>query len=269
MTEKKKIRIDLSIGDSREVLKGFEPESVSALVTDPPYGLGEEPDPIELLRGWMEEGHHQGKGGGFMNKSWDAQVPGPGIWKEVIRVLKPGAKGAVFAGTRTLHLMISALRFAGFRIETVKSYCYGSGFPKSHNVYKALKKKLEKDGRYGPEGEKRCQCVDDDYQYTDDLFDVDGMPDLNADEQRKIILDDYDDHDLTCRVCSWCLLPDDQYVESLQGKGTALKPAWEPIVIVSKPEGEVKVNEREILENYGFTDEEIQYIMAGSDDELR
>ena len=261
------LTIDLSIGPCQDVLQDVEDNTFDALVTDPPYGLGTEPDPLELLRGWMQDGHHEGKGSGFMNQSWDSMVPGPGIWKEVIRTLKPGAKGAVFAGTRTLHLMMSALRFAGFRIETVKSYCYGSGFPKSHNVYKALKKKLEKDGRYGPEGEERCRCMDDGYQYTDDLFDIDGQPDHNADHDRKIILDDYDDHDLTCRVCSWCLLPDDQYVESLQGKGTALKPAWEPIIMVSKPEGEVKVNEREILENYGFTDEEINYVLTGVENE--
>lgn len=254
--------IRLDIGACEEILHDHDENSIDAVVTDPPYGLGNEPEPIPMLRSWIHDENYD-MGSGFMSASWD-QVPPPSVFQEVLRVLKPGKKGAFFSGTRTVHLTMSSLRLAGFEVEGVWSWAYGSGFPKSMNVYKKLKKNLLKDDRYGEDGELRCECVsdDEDYTYTDEMFDPEAGPDNDREQERKIILDDYGDHDLTCRVCSWCLLPDDQYIESLDGLGTALKPAWEPIIICRKPEGPVKVDVESILESYGFNDDEIELIMT-------
>lgn len=255
MPKKKTLKIDLSIGDSAKVLRDtFEPNSIDALITDPPYGLGQEPDPVELLRGWIQQGDHAGKGGGFMNANWDSIVPGPGIWQEVLRVLKPGARGGAFFGTRTLHLGVASLRIAGFSIEKIHAWCYGSGFPKSLNVHKSLVKKVSK--RYG---DSRCKCMDPDYE---NLFDPTAVRDLTQKKPRKLILDDYDENKLTCRVCSWCALPDQNYMNSLQGLGTALKPAFEPIVIVRKPEVPIQLDLPELLTKYGCSEDQIEYIMT-------
>lgn len=262
MNEKKKLEINLRTGDCLKVLKETPDEFYDAAITDPPYGLGKEPDPVELLRGWIHTGHYDPGGGGFMSSNWDSIYPGPGTLSEIRRVVKKGARCGFFAGTRTLDIAMSSLRFAGFEIENVYSWVYGSGFPKSHNIYKALHKKLKKDGRYGAEGDLRCSCVDEDYVYSDELFEADAKPDPDQENDRCLILDDYGDNDLTCRVCSWCLLPDQQFIDSTEGLGTALKPAWEPIIIVRKPETPIELDYRELLEKYGCSEEQIEYIMT-------
>src|SRR5690625_6994457 len=73
-----------------------------------------------------------------MGKSWDSFVPPPSLWREVYRVLKPGGHALVFAGTRTQDLMTISLRLAGFEVRDVIEWLYFSGFPKSHNVSKAV-----------------------------------------------------------------------------------------------------------------------------------
>lgn len=129
-------------GDSIEVLRTLEPESVDAVVTDPPYGLGNtSPKHVaECLRAWSEGETWQPTGRGFMGRSWDAWVPPPELWREVLRVLKPGGHAVVFAGSRTQDLMSVALRLAGFEIRDTLMWLYGSGFPKSLNVSKAIDK---------------------------------------------------------------------------------------------------------------------------------
>jgi DNA modification methylase len=123
-----------------EELKKMPDHSVDSVVTDPPYGLSQEPDIREVLEKWLagEDYHH--RGGGFMGKTWDSFVPGPSLWREVYRVLKPGGHALVFAGTRTQDL-ITALRLAGFEIRDVVEWLYFSGFPKSMDVGKAFDKK--------------------------------------------------------------------------------------------------------------------------------
>ena len=107
-------------GNSLEVLKTLEDNSVDSIVTDPPYELG------------------------FMGKKWD----GTGIaynvelWKECLRVLKPGGHLLAFGGTRTYHRMTCAIEDAGFEIRDCIQWLYGSGFPKSHDISKAIDKKL-------------------------------------------------------------------------------------------------------------------------------
>lgn len=100
----------LILGDSLIELAKLEPNSIDAVVTDPPYGLS------------------------FMGKKWDYDVPSVEIWREVIRVMKPGAHLLSFGGTRTYHRMVVAIEEAGFEIRDQLQWLFGSGFPKSHNI---------------------------------------------------------------------------------------------------------------------------------------
>jgi len=115
----------LHCGDSLAYLKTLPDNSVDAVVTDPPYGLGNPPDPNEVLRSWLDTGHHEVKGGGFMGKEWDAFVPQPAFWKEVYRVLKPGGHVAAFFGTRTYDWGTMAIRLAGFEVRTQLTWVFG------------------------------------------------------------------------------------------------------------------------------------------------
>src|SRR5690606_19306243 len=102
------------IGDCLEVLKTFPDNVFDSVVTDAPYGLSKEPDIYEVLTKWLNGEDYKHRGGGFMGKTWDSFVPGPSVWKEVYRVLKPGGHLLCFAGTRTEDLMSIAIRMAGF-----------------------------------------------------------------------------------------------------------------------------------------------------------
>ena len=89
MENKMKIN-NVYVGNNIEVLKTFPDNSIDSVVTDPPYGLGKEPNAIEVLQSWTTNGYHEVKGKGFMGKEWDAFVPQPIFWKEIYRVLKHG-----------------------------------------------------------------------------------------------------------------------------------------------------------------------------------
>ena len=108
--------IELLHGDCLERLKELPDNSVDACVTDPPYGLS------------------------FMGKAWDYHVPTVDVWREVLRVLKPGGHLLAFAGTRTQHRMAVQIEDAGFEIRDLIAWVYGSGFPKSLDVSKAIDK---------------------------------------------------------------------------------------------------------------------------------
>jgi DNA modification methylase len=103
-------------GDCLQVLKTLPDNSVDSVVTDPPYGLS------------------------FMGKKWDYDVPSEDIWRECLRVLKPGGHLLAFAGTRTQHRMAVRIEDAGFEIRDMIAWVYGSGFPKSLDVSKAIDK---------------------------------------------------------------------------------------------------------------------------------
>ena len=103
-------------GNSIEELKKFPNNYFGSVVTDPPYGLS------------------------FMGKKWDYDVPSVELWKEVFRVLKEGGHLLAFAGTRTQHRMAVNIEDAGFEIRDMIAWVYGSGFPKSHNIGKAIDK---------------------------------------------------------------------------------------------------------------------------------
>ncbi len=106
----------LICGEALETLKTMEDNSVDSIVTDPPYGLS------------------------FMGKRWDYDVPSVEIWTEALRVLKPGGHLLAFAGTRTQHRMAVNIEDAGFEIRDMLAWMYGSGFPKSLNIGKAVDK---------------------------------------------------------------------------------------------------------------------------------
>lgn len=129
-------------GDCLEVLATLPDASVDAVVTDPPYGLTEirETDVRDALTKWLAGEPYRPKKRGFMGRGWDAFVPGPEVWRECLRVLKPGGHLAVFAGTRTVDLMALGLRLAGAQIRDEIAWLYGSGFPKSLDVSKAIDK---------------------------------------------------------------------------------------------------------------------------------
>jgi DNA modification methylase len=126
--------------DCIEVLKALPENSIEACLTDPPYGLSQhsEADIRACMAAWLAGKPYVHGGAGFMGKEWDSFVPGPEMWKELYRVLKPGAHLLVFAGTRTADLMSMALRLAGFECRENLLWCFGSGFPKSANVSKMI-----------------------------------------------------------------------------------------------------------------------------------
>ena len=108
---------ELMLGDCLDRLKELPDNSVDAVVTDPPYGIS------------------------FMAKKWDYDVPSVDVWTEAMRVLKPGGHALIACGTRTQHRMVVNIEDAGFEIRDVVSWIYGSGFPKSLNISKAIDKR--------------------------------------------------------------------------------------------------------------------------------
>ena len=124
----------IHVGDCLEWLRTLPDCSVDSCVTDPPYGLGREPDPREVLAAWLSGDAYQPGGRGFMGKAWDSFVPSPVVWAEVFRVLKPGGHLLAFAGSRTYDWIALGVRLAGFEIRDQIMWLYGSGFPKSHNL---------------------------------------------------------------------------------------------------------------------------------------
>ena len=132
-------------GDCLEELKKLEDNSVDAVITDPPYGLSNtKPQQVaDVLKAWVtgDTVSVPAKRGGFMGKDWDSFVPPPAVWAECMRVLKPGGHMAVFAGARTQDLMGLSIRLAGFEIRDTLGWVYGSGFPKSHDIGKAIDKR--------------------------------------------------------------------------------------------------------------------------------
>jgi len=116
-------------GDSLVELAGLEDASVDAVVTDPPYGLSGHPDMTEMLAAWISGREYSPGKTGFMGREWDKFVPGPAVWKECLRMLKPGGYALVFAGSRTQDLMGLALRMAGFEIRDSIAWLYGTGYP--------------------------------------------------------------------------------------------------------------------------------------------
>lgn len=102
--------------DCLDFLRTVPDATFTAIVTDPPYGLS------------------------FMGKGWDKVLPPDEVWRECLRVLKPGGVALVFSGTRTFHRLTCSVEDAGFEIRDCMMWLYGSGFPKSLDVSKAIDK---------------------------------------------------------------------------------------------------------------------------------
>lgn len=141
-------KVVLHHGDCLDVLATLPDASVDAVITDPPYGLANtDPRHVEeTFRRWINgERDYLPGGRGFMGKEWDAFVPPVAVWDECLRVLKPSGHVLTFAGSRTVDLMTLGLRLAGFDIRDSIAWLYGSGFPKSLDVSKAIDKRREED----------------------------------------------------------------------------------------------------------------------------
>lgn len=214
--------INLFHGDCLDILKSLPDDSVDSIVTDPPYGLSKEPDMMEVLRHWLAGDDYQHQGGGFMGKTWDSFVPGPAVWRECLRVLKPGGHLLAFFGSRTQDMGTLALRLAGFEIRDSIAWMYGSGFPKNMDISKQIDKmagaEREVIGRKGG----RYASPKQDFRG--------GALHSGADTQKTAILDEV-------------TAPATEAAMTWDGWGTALKPAHEPITMARKPfKGSVTAN---------------------------
>jgi DNA modification methylase len=183
-------------GNNKELLKNIATNSIDSIVTDPPYELG------------------------FMGKKWDNTgiAYDVELWKECLRVLKPGGHLLAFSGTRTYHRMAVAIEDAEFEIRDMIEWVYGSGFPKSHNIRKAVDKLLGNErelvgkkptGADTPTGKGTMQLS------KKTFIDLDGKRVFNLTKGTS-------EH---------------------EGWGTALKPAHEPICMARKPLSEKSVAE--------------------------
>jgi DNA modification methylase len=140
------MNIDLRLGDCIEILKTLEDNSVDSIVTDPPYHL------TSIVKRFGKEGSAPAQYGtdgafaraskGFMGKEWDGGDIAfrTDVWSECYRVLKPGGHLLSFGGSRTYHRMAVAIEDAGFEVRDQIMWIYASGFPKSHNIGKAIDK---------------------------------------------------------------------------------------------------------------------------------
>ena len=210
-------------GDCLEELKKLEDNSVDAVVCDPPYGLSNtKPQQVaDVLKAWVtgDTVSVPAKRGGFMGKDWDSFVPPPAVWEECMRVLKPGGHMAVFAGARTQDLMGLSIRLAGFEIRDTLGWVYGSGFPKSMDISKAIDKAA------GAERE------------------VIGSKVTGNAKQRTSATGEFVDGNHGGQQVVDVTAPATSEAQRWDGWGTSLKPAIEPILLCRKPlDGTVAAN---------------------------
>lgn len=181
--------INLMLGNCLERMRELPDNSVDSIVTDPPYGLS------------------------FMGKKWDYDVPSTEIWAECLRVLKPGGHLLAFAGTRTQHRMAVRIEDAGFEIRDMIAWVYGSGFPKSLDVSKAIDKAAGAEREFVPVGNAVKRMI----------------PGADQNETGSWIKDNGREYQPGTST------PATEAAQQWQGWGTALKPALEPITVARKP----------------------------------
>ena len=225
--------MELRQGDALEVMRGLEPCSVDAVVTDPPYGLGfmgkewDKPGASFVERKAAKGNRFDHVGGNhnpinFQDAARTRRVEGQRFqawameWAgEVLRVAKPGAHLLAFGGTRTFHRLACAIEDAGWEVRDCLSWLYGSGFPKSLDVSKAI------DRAAGAERE-----VVGHYQSPENTTGWKGQNSRGVSYVGTAIPDG------ELRPIS---APATNAAREWQGWGTALKPAWEPIILARKP----------------------------------
>ena len=220
--------IRLWYADCKDLMSQWEENRFDSIVTDPPYGLefmGKEWDKLESQKHNepYSEKEAGGLGGYKHHIRYGVNTPAMQEWHyswttQALRVLKPGGHALVFGGTRTHHRLMCALEDAGFEIRDVLMWVFGSGFPKSMDISKQMDKQAGADrkvvgrgkGRTGAKAQPNAGSTfsDDNYQWPGE-FDT-TSPSTNAAKQ-------------------W------------EGWGTALKPAYECIILCRKPISEKNV----------------------------
>lgn len=187
-------------GDCLKIMRDMPANSIDSCVTDPPYELG------------------------FMGKSWDSTgiAYNVDMWREVLRILKPGGYLLSFGGTRTYHRMACAIEDAGFEIRDQMQWIYGSGFPKSMDISKAIDKAAGEDREILACGDPIKRMI----------------PGSDQNKTGSWIKDNGREYIPTISKAAT--------IEAQQwdGWGTALKPANEPIVVARKP-----LSEKTVVDN--------------------
>ena len=196
------IYMKLILGDCLEKLKELPDNSVDSVVTDPPYGLK------------------------FMSKKWDYDVPSVEVWKECLRILKPGGHLLSFSGSRTYHRMAVRIEDAGFEIRDQIMWVYGSGFPKGYNIGKGVEGKL----MTGNSNTTNFKNLDGDVTETSGGYNKASLESGYRDKE--YVKTKIDVNYQTEEGKKW------------DGWSTALKPAHEPIVMARKP-----ISEKTIVDN--------------------
>lgn len=215
--------MSLILGDCRQVLAGMDSNSVDAIVTDPPYGIGFMGREWDAFGGPLGIDHNrttQRSGSMQAGKSYNRSLPGNRsfqIWceewaAECLRVLKPGGYLVAFGGPRTFHRLTCGIEDAGFEIRDCLMWLFGSGFPKSLDVSKALDKAAGAERAVVGRRTDRAATPKQDIRGGRLIGGANGA---------------YDGSAITA--------PATDLARQWDGWGTALKPAWEPIILARKP----------------------------------
>lgn len=214
-------------GDCLRLLPTLAADSFHSCVTDPPYHLttGKQGGSGPASANKRTPQGRASIGTGFMGKAWDGGDTAfrPDVWREVLRVLKPGGYLLAFGGTRTYHRMTCAIEDAGFEIrdcirseqgqEAWPGWVYGSGMPKSRNMARAMDQEGGTPGQVVPMGAPVARMIPGANQNATGAW--------AKDDGRLYQPGQY--------------LPGSDAAAEWQGWGTGLKPAWEPIVVARKP----------------------------------
>lgn len=203
-------------------MKDMEDGSIGSIVCDPPYDLtsvsrgGSSRTFVDNPYGRTRIGTDRG---GFMGKTWDGTgiAFSPALWSEIHRVLAPGGMVKAFGGTRTFHRMTRAMREAGFVDLRLEAWAYGSGFPKSLNIGKAMDKAAGAEREVVETRVLAGKAAQDWRDKGGHTFSGGGT---SAAGLTKVV-------PITA--------PATDAARTWEGWGTALKPAWEPVVVGVKP----------------------------------
>lgn len=275
-------RVQVIHADCREAVKALPDCSIDAVCTDPPYAL------VSIVKRFGKPGSaaaksegatgvYQRASSGFMGQQWDTGEVAfdPEFWAEVLRVLKPGGYVVAFGGTRTYHRLACAIEDAGFEIRDMIAWVYGSGFPKSMDVSKAIDKRggasvawfgpwfrkwREENGvtqkqvaaLFPSKSGRLTGCVanwelglnmptPEQFNLIRDTF---GLPFASVEEAEREVVGKKDGNLLAVApgqdndrsaTTLDITAPATEAARQWQGWGTALKPALEPITVARKP----------------------------------